>query len=67
MYYNLEVVNAIQNPNTDANGEKLTSEIEFVKRDMITMKARIESLEETVKQLRTELNKTISEYPQNTK
>jgi len=31
------------------------------------MKARIESLEETVKQLRTELNKTISEYPQNTK
>jgi len=33
MYYNLEVVNASHNANTDANGEKLTSEIEFVKRD----------------------------------
>jgi thiol-disulfide isomerase/thioredoxin len=48
--------NANVNPNNEHGGEKLTSEVEFVKREMDTFKTRIETLEETVKSLRNDLN-----------
>ena len=46
----------IFNQNVDNGGEKITSEIEFVKREMNTMKMRIESLDDTIKKLNTEVD-----------
>jgi len=40
------------NPNNDQSGEKLTNEIEFVKREMVTLRTRIDSMQETINSLK---------------